>query len=351
MKAMMLTGLRSLELREAPPPELAAPTDILLKLAVVGVCGSDIHYYTTGKIGSQVVSYPFVVGHECAGIVERVGPAVRRLKPGDRVAVEPAISCGQCDQCRGGRPHTCRALKFLGCPGQAPGCLAEYLVMPEQCCYPLLPALTLEQAALLEPLAIGFYSVRRGGSIKGARIAILGAGPIGLSVLVCARARGAQTIYVSDRIEARVAVARNAGADWAGNPDQVDIVKEISAREPLLLDQVFECCGQQAALDQAIDLLKPGGKLVMVGIPEVERVSFIIDRARRKELDVLNVRRQCECTAPALALLERGVLKADFMITHRFPFDRTKEAFDLVADYRDGVVKALINFLGTTRNH
>jgi L-iditol 2-dehydrogenase len=276
--------------------------------------------------------------------VERVGAAVTQVKPGDRVAVEPAMVCGQCDQCRCGRPHTCRRLKFLGCPGQAEGCLSEYLVMPQACCCPIAASLTLEQAALSEPLAIGFYAVRRAMPVKGARIAILGAGPIGLSVLVCARAMGAHAIYVTDKIEARLAVAQAAGATLVGNPGQVDIVKAVSACEPLLLDAVFECCGEQSALDEGIELIKPGGKLMLVGIPGVDRVSFVIDRARRKELDIRNVRRQCECLHPTLALMAQGMLQADFMITHRFRFDHTKEAFDLVAAYRDGVVKAMISF-------
>jgi len=344
MKAMMLTGLRAMEMREVPEPAMTAANDVLLKLAVVGVCGSDIHYYTTGKIGSQVVQYPFTVGHECAAVVERVGTQVTRVKPGDRVAVEPAMACGQCDQCRSGRPHTCRRLKFLGCPGQAEGCLAEFLVMPQECCFPVAERMTFEQAALSEPLTIGFYAVRRALPMKGARIAILGAGPIGLSVLVCARAMGAHAIYVSDKIDARLAVAKAAGATWVGNPDQVNIVQAISAREPLLLDAVFECCGEQSAVDEGIELVQPGGKLMLVGIPVAERVSFVIDRARRKELDIRNVRRQCECLHPTLALMASGLLKADFMITHRFRFDQSKEAFDLVAAYRDGVVKAMIQF-------
>ncbi len=342
MKAMMLTGLRAMEMREVPEPKLGAATDVLLKLAMVGVCGSDIHYYAKGKIGSQVVQYPFTVGHECGAVVERVGAAVTRVKPGDRVAVEPAMSCGQCDQCLSGRPHTCRRLKFLGCPGQAEGVLSEYIVIPQECCFPIEAGMTLEQAALSEPLAIGFYAVRRALPMKGARIAILGAGPIGLSVLVCARAMGAQAIYITDKIDMRLAVAKAAGATWGGNPGRIDIVKTVTSCEPLLLDAVFECCGDQSALDEGVELLRPGGKLMLVGIPETDRVSFVIDRTRRKELSILNVRRQCESLSPTLALMASGFLKADFMITHRFRFDQAKEAFDLVAAYRDGVVKAMI---------
>jgi L-iditol 2-dehydrogenase len=343
MKTMALTGLRRMERREAPVPELREPTDVRLRIVSVGVCGSDVHYYTTGRIGSQVVQYPFVVGHECAAVVDAAGPAVTRVRPGDRVAVEPAMPCHRCDQCRAGRPHTCRALRFLGCPGQAAGCLAEYLVMPEECCLPLAAELTAEQGVLAEPLAIGLYAVRQSVPLCGARVAILGAGPIGLSVLVPAVAEGAAAVYVTDPIEARRAVARRAGAAWVGDPRREDVVAAVAAREPLLLDAVFECCGQQEAVDQAVDLLKPGGKLMMVGIPEVDRISLVIDKARRKELCLQNVRRQNHCAEAALARQASGELDVRFMVTHRFPFERTPEAFERVAGYAEGVVKAMVN--------
>ncbi len=344
MKAMMLTGIRKILMRDVPKPVLRMPTDVLLKLEAVGVCGSDIHYYTEGRIGSQVVKYPFVVGHECSAVVEQVGRKVTRVRTGDRVAVEPAMACGACDQCRSGRSHTCRVLRFLGCPGQAAGCLAEYLVMPENCCYPVGRWMTAEQTALAEPMSIGLYSVRQSISLKGKAIAILGCGPIGLSVMLCARLQKPRAIYVTDKISRRLAVARSAGADWAGHPDRPNAVRAIAKREPLLLDAVFECCGEQAALDQAVDLLKPGGKLMLVGIPAVERVSFIIDRIRRKEICIQNIRRQCDCLQPVLDLMEREKISSGFMVTHRFPFAETRKAFDLVAGYRDGVVKAMIHF-------
>lgn len=339
-----MTGIERMEMREVPAPRISADTDVLLRLAVVGVCGSDIHYYTTGRIGSQVVQYPFAVGHECACVVEETGCAVKRVKPGDLVAVDPAISCGKCDQCIGGRPHTCRGLSFLGCPGQAGGCMSEYIVMPEACCYPVAPGMTADQAALSEPLAISLYAVGRAMEIEGASVGILGCGPIGLGVLLCARAMGCGTAYATDKIQSRLDAALNAGADWAGNPDGEDVVAAIARAEPHLLDAVFECCGEQDAIDQAVELLKPGGRLVIVGIPEAERFSFVMDLMRRKELCVQNIRRQCECTGPALEMMAGGKINGDFMATHHFPFDRSKEAFDLVAGYRDGVIKAMIEF-------
>lgn len=341
---MVLTGIRSMEMRDVPVPALKRRDDVLIRMAAVGVCGSDVHYYRTGRIGSQIVKYPFAVGHEGAGIVVKTGPGVRRVKPGDRVAIEPAMSCWKCDQCRTGRHHTCRSLRFLGCPGQAEGCLSEYIVMPEKSCLPVPRGMKMELAALSEPLAIGIYCVRMSAHGKNSRVAILGSGPIGLSVLLAEKAKGFGQACVTDKIPARLAMARKMGAAWTGNPDRQDVVGAIFKREPLGMDVVYECCGQQEALDQAVELLKPGGKLLLVGIPTLERVSFCIDMIRRKEICIQNIRRQVDCTQPALDMIAAGPVRAGRMITHRIPFEQTKQAFDTVADYKDGVVKAMIEF-------
>jgi len=348
MKAQVLTGIRQMEMRERSAPQISAPKDVLIRMSCVGVCGSDVHYYTTGRIGSQVVQYPFAVGHEGAGVVEQVGSEVTRVKPGDRIAIEPAMSCFECDQCRAGRQHTCRKLRFLGCPGQAEGCLTELLVMPEESCFPIPDSMSLTEAALSEPLAIGVYAVRQSVPMRGAKVGVLGVGPIGLSVLVAAKAQGAGTIYVTDKLNDRLRVAVANGADWGGNATNPDLLDEFQAREPGQLDVVFECCGQQHALDQAVMMLKPGGKLMVVGIPEEDRVWFSIDFLRRKEICIQNVRRQVHCVQPTLDGIASGSLPVDFMVTHRFAFERSKEAFDLVADYRDGVVKAMIDFGGAS---
>ena len=127
----MLTGIRQMEMKSVPDPVITSPDEVKIRMLALGVCGSDIHYYTQGKIGSQEVRFPFTVGHECAGIVEETGSEVKKVKPGDMVAIEPSLPCGHCDQCLTGRPHTCRRIRFLGCPGQAEGALSEYIVMPE----------------------------------------------------------------------------------------------------------------------------------------------------------------------------------------------------------------------------
>jgi L-iditol 2-dehydrogenase len=346
MKAVALTGIRQMELVDVPEPRMENDTDVLLKIEMVGVCGSDVHYYETGHIGSQVVEYPFVLGHECSATVEAVGSSVSRVKIGDHVVVDPAVWCGECDQCRVGRENTCRNGLFLGSPDQG-GCLCEYLVMPEECCLPTGGAISAEQAVLCEPLAIGAYSVKRAQLPEKAHIAILGTGPIGLSVLLAAKATKADRIYVTDKIDARLKAARGAGATWTGNPDEGDIVAEIAgvapAPEPCGLDVVFECCGQQEALDQAFDLLTPGGLLVIIGTARLDRISFDVDKFRRHELTLRYIRRQNHCTQLAVDLIKNGQVDVDFMVTHHFPLEETKKAFDLVSGYHDGVIKAMIS--------
>jgi L-iditol 2-dehydrogenase len=344
MKAMMLTGIRGMEMKEVPEPVLVNPKDVKIKMSVVGVCGSDIHYYTQGQIGSQIVKYPFTIGHEGAGEVVETGPEVKRVKKGDLIAIEPAMPCWKCDQCLEGRHHTCRNLKFLGCPGQASGCLMEYLVLPEESCFPLNGKLTADHGSISEPLAIGVYAVKKSGGVKNLKIGILGYGPIGMSVMLAAKAAGADSFFVTEKIEPRLSIAKKEGAVYTGNPLTEDVVKSIYKMENLGMDVVFECCGQQDAFDQAIQILKPGGRLIGIGIPEFERWSMNVETTRRREISIQFIRRQVDCVENALEMMENGEINVSNMVTHRFPFHQTKDAFDLVTGYKDGVMKAMIDF-------
>jgi L-iditol 2-dehydrogenase len=344
MKAMMLTGIRQMKMMEVPEPKITSDHEVKIKMMVVGVCGSDIHYYQSGRIGSQVVKYPFPVGHEGAGLVVEVGSKVTKVKPGDHIAIEPAMPCGECDQCKSGRQHTCRKLRFLGCPGQAEGCLVETIVMPENNCYPIAQCMSFDEAAISEPLAIGVYAVKKSIPMPEARIGILGSGPIGMSVLLAARSQGCSKVYMTDKIDERLMVVKKAGAGWTGNVDKINIVETIHQQEPLMLDAVFECCGKQEALDQAFELLKPGGKIMIVGIPEFTKWTIPVDIARHKEIQIQNVRRQVNCVETALYNMAIGKIDVSLMATHRFNFEDTQKAFDLVADYQDGVMKAMIDF-------
>ena len=349
MNVAVFTGIRELEICERPRPVLERSGDVLLRIETVGVCGSDIHYYTAGRIGDQIIDHPATLGHECAGTVMEVGAGVDVLEVGQHVAIDPAISCGQCDQCQQGRAHTCRSLQFLGCPGQAPGAVAEYISIAAESCHPIPDSMTMVQAALVEPLSVAIHAQNIAGMQPGGAVGILGSGPIGLSVLLAVGALCPGRTYVTDLLDNRLELAKRCGADWIGVPTDENIVESILNEEPDGLDCVFECAGRQETLDQAVELLRPGGTLVLVGIPETDRVSFRMDSLRRKELRLQNVRRQNDCTKAAIDLVASGAVGVDLLATHHFDLDETKAAFDLVADYADGVVKAIIHVPNSPR--
>jgi threonine dehydrogenase-like Zn-dependent dehydrogenase len=165
-----------------------------------------------------------------------------------------------------------------------------------------------------------------------------------MSVMLAAKANGVEAIYVTDKIDARLSVAHNEGAVLTANPLRDNVIDKLLGQEPLALDIVYECCGQQETFDQAIDLLKPGGKLIGIGIPEFDTWSVNVEKTRRKEITIRFIRRQVDCVELSLELMQTGKIDVSNMVTHRFPFEQAKDAFDLVAGYRDGVMKALIEF-------
>jgi len=343
MKAAQLAGIRRIDMRELPLPRIVQPNDVLIKMTTVGVCGSDIHYFTDGKIGPQIVSYPALVGHEGAGVVAETGTAVTRVRAGDRIAIDPAVSCGTCDQCLAGRENTCRSLLFLGCPKQIEGCMCEYIVLPENSCFTISKDLTFEQAVLSEPLAIALYAVEQAAVKSYMSVGILGAGPIGMSVLAALHTANCNEAYMTEIVPERIAFANKQGSLWCGHAHNDNVVSAIMQKQPLGLDVVFECSGKESAIFQAVDMLKPGGTLAVIGIPETDTVAFPLHTLRRKEISIRNIRRQNRCTQKAIDLLECGKINLDSLITHRFCIEQSQAAFDLVAGYRDGVMKAMIS--------
>ncbi len=344
MKQVVLKGIKTMELVETRNSEIKEVNEVKIKLAAIGVCGSDIHYYSEGRIGSQVVEYPFPVGHECSGYIVEKGENVTKVKVGDLVVVDPSVHCGICDQCLSGRPHTCRNNRFLGCPGQLDGCLSEYIVMPDFTCFPVSGKLNADQAALIEPLSIGVYSVKQ-ARLEESKISvgIFGAGPIGLSILFKLLADGITNITMIEPLDYRLQKAGEIGAAVLINPDHKNVESIVIQNEPLLLDVVFEASGDQVAVDNSIQILKPGGKLMLVGIPADAKYIFNMDLMRRKELTVINVRRQNGCVEEAIELVASGKIDVEKMVTHHFTLEETPVAFDIVEGYKDGAIKAMIS--------
>jgi L-iditol 2-dehydrogenase len=343
MQAAQLTGIRQLESHSIPAPVIASPGEVLVRIRAVGICGSDVHNYAEGGIGARKLVYPFIPGHEAAGEVIAVADDVTSIAPGDRVMVEPAMHCGSCDQCRAGRFNTCRHIQFLSSAGELQGCMCELVVVPAHNCFRIPGTMSFEDAAVAEPLSIAIYSVQQSIALSpDTPVAILGAGPIGLCTLLAAREAGARRIYVTDRIAERLRMAEALGACFTGSPDVPALEQRMLAAEPLEFPVVFECCGQQEAIDQATRLLRPGGKLVITGIPAHSRISLCIDLLRRNELTVYNVRRQNQCVQPALDMIASGKVDIKPLITHRVSLANAAKAFETVAAYADGVIKAMV---------
>lgn len=342
MKAALLIGKEKFAVKDIPRPQIEAEDQVLIKVHSVGVCGSDIHYFNRGGIGDQRITRPFIIGHECSGKVVEVGPQVKGLAAGEEVIIDPAVSCGQCSECRKGRFHTCRYLSFIGCPGQRQGALCEYLVMPASSCYKLPPGLSLAQAVIAEPLSIALHSLSFLGNPEEAAIGVLGCGPIGLSVIQAAKSLGCGEIYATDRLEHRLTTAAKMDIRKVGQAEDKGVVEEFLYSAPDGFDAVFECCGKQEAIDQGIALLRPGGRLIVIGIPESPEITLDPHLCRRKEVTIQNVRRQNQCMVRAVELLDSRRNSFEKLITHTFPLAEINAAFNLVADYAEGVIKALI---------
>ncbi len=341
MQALYLSGPKDLQLREAQPPIVPAGW-ARVRMRYVGICGSDIHYYSAGRIGDQVVTEPFILGHEGSGeLKERIGD----LPPGTPVYVEPAMACHQCDQCLAGRENTCRRLKFLGNPLESSGCMCEEIAMPAECVAPIPEWMSLDEAVLLEPLCIALYAVARARCEKGCAAAVVGAGPIGLSVLLGLSESSPSRIFVSEPVEARRRAAERLGAARTFSPPDLGAAAAIMDASQGGVDVSFECAGTQESIDDATNMLKPGGTLVLIGIPEgTDRLTYDPHLLRRREITLVNIRRQNKTLDRALSLLLRRRDASGILITHRFPAARGTEAFELVRRKADRAIKVLLEF-------
>lgn len=342
MKVVALSGIRKMKEMEQDVPKIRDPYDVLIEVKSIGVCGSDMHYFKEGNIGDQVVQFPFVVGHEFSGVISELGANVTGLKIGDRVAVDPNIYCGECDQCNAGRPHTCRNQKFMGCPGQMEGCNKPFVVMPAKNCFLLPDNLSFDDGMLIEPLSIGVYAAQRAGEVKGMNVAIWGYGPIGMCVHESLKMNGVGTVMVSDNLESRCNVAKNHGAELVIDASVQDAHIHFMEHRPEQVDIAFECCGNQEALNEAIHCIKPGGRLVIVGIPDFDSWLMSAEILRRREITVINIRRQNHCEQIAIDALSKGTIDLSDMITHRASLDDAGKIYEMVAKYEDGVMKAVL---------
>lgn len=340
MKAAVLTAPRTLRIEDRPMP-CPKPGEVRIRVAAVGVCGSDVHYYQHGKIGTQTVQYPTLLGHEPSGIVEAVGEGVG-MAVGTRVAVEPAVPCGHCPQCLEGRSNICPHVRFLGTP-PIDGILAEYHCMPAHACIPIPDSMSLIEAALLEPFGVGAHAVALAGLRVGDTAAIFGAGPIGLVTLLAARAAGARAVYMTDLVPERLAMATRLGAKGVFPAHEGDPVAWLRAQtDGHGVDVAFEAAGVPETVWQACLGARIGGQAVLIGIPQEETGAIPMHECRRRELCIRHVRRSNREADRCLSMVTDGRIPLAPLATHTFGLEEVEAAFDLVQGYKDGVIRAMI---------
>lgn len=341
MRAAVLYGPRDLRIEEVGRPEIG-PYDVLVKVSSVGICGSDVHYYTTGRIGEFVVREPMILGHETSGIVETVGAAVTSLSPGDRVALEPGVPCRRCEHCKTGRYNLCPDVRFFATP-PVDGSLCEYVVLPADFAYVIPDTLSLDAAALIEPVSVGIHACRRGAVGAGHSVLIAGAGPIGLITLMVAKAFGATRVFVSDVQPHRLQKAKELGAEAVFNVKEDDVVKEVmAATRGAGVDVAIECAGAEGAFRTCLDTAKSGGVVVLVGLGEAETYRVPMVQLTSKEIDVRGVFRYVYTYPLAIELMIAGKLDVEGIISHRFSFHDVHEAMRYAETGVDGALKVMV---------
>jgi L-iditol 2-dehydrogenase len=320
MKSIRMHAVGDLRMHEEAVP-VPAGGESLIRVAAVGICGSDIHWFNQGGIGDVKLKVPLVLGHEFAGTTET----------GQRVAVDPAVACGECEICREGNPNLCEKVVFAGSTGQD-GALREYLAWPSRACFPIPDAINFADGVMLEPLGVAIHAVDLAHLKHEMRVAILGCGPIGLLVLQLVRRFGVKHILATETLPHRLEAARTLGADECRLVEET-AVKMAGAEPPHV---VFECAGTNGAVETAVDILRPGGKIMLAGIPDDDRTSFRASVARRKGITFLLVRRMKHTYPRAIQLVENKQIDVRSLVTHRFPLEKTEEAFQVAAK-REGI--------------
>ncbi len=341
MKSAQLVAPRTIEVREMPEPRDPGPGEILVKLRSVGICGSDMHWYLEGSIYGLQAVYPQVLGHEPAGEVVAIGPGVHELKPGDRVSIEPTVSCGRCEWCGRGQYNNCANSQFMGSP-QLPGLLREYAVIPAHNATVVPESFSYTQASLIEPLAVIMHMLELIEIRTGDTVAVLGSGPIGLLAAAVARHRGASRLFMADKLPHRLRMARDLGAAAAVPIEQFGqlILDETRGRG---VDIAIDAAGADQTINTALAVTRVGGACVMIGIPNHSPVSVDLFSLQAKELRFQPVKRSNHRSEPAIELLAAGAIP-EAIVTHRVAIEQAPGGFEMLADYRDGIGKLAIEF-------
>ena len=346
MTAVRLHGPSDMRVEQVSHPGSPGPEDVLLRVTAVGICGSDLHSYKDARIGDAVIEEPLILGHEYAAVVEEIGADPRDglgqpLTVGMRVAVDPAQPCWRCEMCEHGHPNLCHRLHFCGSYPDH-GSLCQWMHMPARTCFPISDSIDDAGGAMLEPLGIAIHTVDLAKIRVANSVVIMGAGCIGLMILQLVKLSGAEPVYIVDKFPWRLELAKQYGAIPI-NCDEVDPVQAVhQATGGDGVDIAIEAAWADHSVQQAAEMLRLGGRLVVVGISEDDEMVLKHSTVRRRGLDIRLVRRMKHTYPRAIRLAESGLVDLHGMISHRFPLEKTPEAYAMNVDYKDNVVKVMI---------
>ncbi|KAJ8665344.1 hypothetical protein QAD02_007006 [Eretmocerus hayati] len=339
----VLHGVEDLRLEQTDIEE-PGEGEVLLKMACVGICGSDVHYLVNGRIGDFIVEKPMIIGHEASGTVVKVGKNVNNLKIGDRVAIEPGVPCRLCGFCKKGRYNLCEQMKFCATPPYH-GNLRRFYKHAADFCYKLPDHVSFEEGALLEPLSVGLHACKRADIRIGTTVLVIGAGPVGLVTLLAAKAMGAKTVVLTDIDQKRLELAKEMGADAtyliktsASEEDNVENILELFNNGP---DVTIDASGAEASIRLAVLVTRSGGIVVIVGMGAKE-VKIPLLHALVREIDIRGVFRYVNNYQDAVNLVAEQKTNIKAMVTHRFKIEETLKAFETSKSRDSGAVKVII---------
>jgi L-iditol 2-dehydrogenase len=318
-RAAIMYGTHDIRLEEVPVPE-PGPKEVLVEIRAVGVCGSDVHYYEEGRIGSFVVREPLILGHESMGTIMALGEEVTKHEVGDRVTLEPGVPDMTCRECRAGRYNLCPNVRFFATP-PIDGAFANYVAIHEDFAFTLPDNLSDNAGALMEPLSVGIWSCRKAGVRAGDHVLVTGAGPIGLLAMQVALAQGATEVTITDVSQERLAMAKKTGATRA-----IDVSEEPLGEAGVEVDTLIECSGNERALGDGIRCIRPSGTAVVVGMGPGEESSIPLALIQNKEIWLTGTFRYANTYPTAIELAATGKVDLDAIVTSYYGLEDTEEA-------------------------
>jgi len=335
----VLYGVKDLRVEQRPIPEIT-DDQVLIEMDCIGICGTDIHFIEHGRCGPFPQTKPVIMGHESSGLVYKLGKNVKHLKVGDRVVIEPIAICHTCEFCRAGKYNLCAAQ-----PLPSDGNMTRYYAHPGDMTFKIPDNVTMEEGALVEPIAVAVWACQRVGVTLGSEVLVLGAGPIGLVTVLVAKAMGATKIMITDLVQERLDVAKKVGADYTlkiekghTEPQIVEIIQKTMGKLPNI---TFDCCGVEHTARLAIAATHCGGVIGLVGNGPGDVKVPLVD-ALNKELDIRGCFRYANTYPASIDMLAKGLVNAKPLITHHYDITEAVKAFDHSGKGTDGAIKVFV---------